>query len=341
MKKGRIIIILFIMIVFFVNPKTMESIKTYFNNDKIKVIKEISIDSNENAEILNYKNNLIFYDGEYLKALNEKGQKVFDLNIESKDFYIESSKYIDILDKHNKIAYSINNNGTIIFKKQFTKMPISFKSVNEKIFLYHYKYDKKEYIDLYEANNKIKTMPINGTITDLDVVRNNIILTYINTEEDLVSIVDKYDLKGNIVNTNKFKDSMFIETEYLNDKFYCIDTNNIYILNDNLKVKEDINIDNNIKFVENTKKYIVAIDDKNNLIHIDDKLELKKKNIMKYVKGISCYDNSYIVYNDNEIKSIIDNNQHDFDSKIYKIINISDKTIALLQSKKISLLYIN
>lgn len=342
MKRGRIIIILFIIIVFFVNPKTMGNIKVYFNKDKIKVIKEFNIDSNENTSILNYKNNLILYDGKYLKALDEKGQRLFDLNIESKEFYINSSKYIDILDKHNKIAYSINNNGTIVFKKQFTKTPISFKSINEKKFIYHYKYDKNEYIDLYEINNnKIKTIPINGTLTDLDIVKNNIVLTYINTQDNLVSIVDKYDLKGNIIDTNKFKDKLFIEAEYLNNKFYCVDTNSIYILNDNLKTTKIINIDNNINFVGNTKKYIVAIDDKNNLMHIDDKLELKKKNVMNNIKGISYYDNSYIVYDDNEIKNTIDNNKHEFDSKIYKIINISDKTIAILQDKKVSLIYIN
>ena len=342
MKKGRIIIILFIIIVFFVNPKTMGKIKVYFNNDKVKTIKELNIDSNENTSVLNYKNNLIVYDGKYLKALDEKGQKSFDLNIEAKEFYINSSKYIDILDKHNKIAYSIDHNGTIVFKNQFTKTPISFKSVNDKIFIYHYKYNKNEYIDLYEINNnKIKTIPVKGTLTDLDIANNNIILTYMNTQENLVSIIDKYDLKGNIINTNKFKNKMFIETEYLNNKFYCIDTNSVYILNNNLDVKEDISIDNDIEFIGNTNKYIVVIDDKNNLIHIGDKLELKKKNIMNDIKGISYYDNSYIVYSDNEIKNTLDNNKHDFDSKIYKIINISDKTIAVLQNKKLSLLYIN
>ena len=68
MKKGKIIIILFIIIVFFVNPKTIGNIKAYVNKDKVKIIKEFNIDSNENIAILNYENNLILYDGKYLKA---------------------------------------------------------------------------------------------------------------------------------------------------------------------------------------------------------------------------------------------------------------------------------
>ncbi|MGL4796607.1 MAG: hypothetical protein ACRC1Y_01105 [Paraclostridium sp.] len=338
-KKWIVIIILFAILA--INPNRKGELLSLIGKKDIKINDTKKIEIGEDFKSTIYDAKIVYHDGKNIKSIDEKGESLFELNLNSNNSLLQSNKYIDVLDKENNIAYSINKNGKIIFKKSVPKNGIIYKSLKEDLYVYCYEKGAKNILNFYDNDyTLINSIEIEGAITDIDMFENYIYVVELNTAEYLGSNIYKYDYNGNLKKHRVIDDSVVIGLDTNKDTMTLVSNNNIETIDGNLETKDSKEI-KDIKLYSNTYKdniYIVQEDDTINLV--DNKS--KKLNIDNInAKGIINNGTNSIIYNNNKIITTKNKLIKEYKDTIERIYYIKDDIYVVKLDKYIEILEIN
>lgn len=341
MKLGKIFLVILVLVLI-IGPTVLSKSEEKEDKPSMDIITSIDI-SNDTYKYIEYKDSLIIYDGKVLQSINDDGKVNFEIKINSENSNLSKGKYIDLIDINNRVVYSINNKGNIIFSKKTFNEPLTYKSIAENLFAYHYKNEDEEFIDiLNEEDQKVSSFKLNGQLIDFDVMDNSIIITSIDTEDKLKSVISKYDFNGNETNKIEIEDKILVGTEYIDNKLYSINSNKIYSLDKDLNEKKSLDLDNRIKSIETNDTNLYTIDEKNNLSIIDSRLDINIEDVkMENLKSISKVDDSILLYSDSEILSIDSKESIKLDFMIEDVMHIKDNIIIIVSTDKINLVSLN
>ncbi len=301
--KNKFIIIAIILLLLLINPKTIKTFSESMRKNSIEIDIMKSIEIDKDTKYIEYNNNLVYYEGDYLKSINTKLENVFKIKFNLKKINLESNRFIDLLDKENNIIYSIDDNGNVVSKKKVHKDGIVYKSIENESYLYTYKKDSKNITNIYDNElNLVKSIEFKGLITDIDYSKDYIYITTINIDNEMSSMIYKYDYNGNLKGDKKIENSILLECILNDESIYLIEKNKVSVVDKDMKIKNEFKV-NDIKNYSNILKdnmYIIEGDSSVKLIN-DSKIEyieFKADNIDEIVNInngiIGCVDNKFI-----------------------------------------------
>lgn len=299
--RNKWIIILILLAIIFINPSKKVDVLNFIGKNNVQLENINKVDIGSDYESVIYNETIVCYDGKTLKNLNLNGDCLFEININSKDNSISSNKYIDILDKENSIVYSINKNGKIIFKKSVPKGGILYKSLRDDVYVYGYKKDNKNVINIYDNDQVLlSSVELGGSITDIEIFNNHIYVVELNTDKYLGSNIYKYDYNGNLKNSKSIENSIVVGVDINKDSIILITNNSIENMDSNLETKDSKEI-KEIKYYSNIyNDEIYVIEGDNNISLISDKIKNINLNDID-AKGVINNGENSIVYSENKI----------------------------------------
>ncbi|SHK04477.1 hypothetical protein SAMN02744037_01495 [Tepidibacter formicigenes DSM 15518] len=351
MKKNKIIILSIILIIFLLNPKTINLIKDKVNSSEIKInkIKEISLEHGKNISFLKYKQGFLIYDGKSLNYINSKAERIFSLNIRIENYSIDTNESnIYILDKIKNEAYIVDKKGSLIKKISIKDKPIIIKALKGDNFLIQYSTNVEvEGVKIYDIEgNEIKNISIpkitiNTVETDLNT-GGFLISGIIIENESLYNNIFYYNKKGELLFSDNIENKIFIKTMFLNDKIILVDPKYIELRDEEFESLNKINLDENIKYITLIDDYIVIIDKLGRIIYIDEKGNKKIENHpIKNAKGIEKMEKESIIYSDGSIYFTKHKKTYDFSKDIVNVLNLDDKSLIVIFRGSIEFLNID
>lgn len=325
--KWKLLVLLLLIIL--INPKTFSSLSESLNKKSIELETIKSIDISSDFDFVEYDGNLVYYNDKTIKSVNKNGKEVFSVDLNMKNINLESNRFIDILDKENNTAYSIDKQGKVAFKKNMKKDGIIYKSIDNDSYIYAYRKENKNIVNIYDYEfNLVKSIEIDGMITDIEYSSKEIYISSINTEKNLHSTIAYYDYNGNLKGKKDINESIAIDLILEDQNIYAIETNNIGKLDMNLKTIKEFPVAN-IKAYSNIYKeniYVIEGDGKVKLINKDIKpINLNEKPLKEIINvqdtPIFCTDNKLISKKGAELK--------EFQGKISRIELIQEHTLIV------------
>ncbi|WP_371025247.1 hypothetical protein LZ906_015830 [Paraclostridium ghonii] len=342
MKKKWLLIIVLLIIVL-INPKTIGIISKKLGKKSVQIKDKKSIEISEKFNCIEYENNLVYYDGKYLKSIDENGKEIFKIDLNIKNISLESNKYIDILDKDKNSIFSIDKNGKIIFKKNVPNNGLMYVSCDNDSYTYAYKKEDKDMVNIYDFEGNLqKSIELEGKLTDIEYSSKGIYICDLKTEKNLGSTINHYDYNGNVKDKKSINDSIVLDSIMQKDNMYLIEKNKISILDSNLKTINEFKL-KNIKLYSNLDSEGIYIIEENNKIKYIDK-EIKDISIssnIENIDGIVNTKDSFILYKDNKIINKKGEELKGFEKDIKKITLINDSTLGVELENKIQILKTN
>ncbi|CAH2215352.1 DUF5711 family protein [Tepidibacter aestuarii] len=340
MKKNKIIIISIILIIIFMNPKTINNIKSKINNSKVNIEekKEISYGYSSDTSFIEYRDGFLMYDGKSLKYIDNEAQREFDLNIRVENYSIDTNNSnIYLLDKIKKEVYIIDKKGSLTNKVNIKENALMIKALYNDDFLIHYTTDVDvEGVKLYSYKGKeiqdISIPQITINLVDVDKDASNFVISGISIKDDrLYNNIFYYNKKGELIFSYNIENKVFVKTMFLDDKLVLVDPKYIEIKDlDNEKVKK-INLDEEIQYIDIINDEIVVIDSNKNVIYIDKVGKEKNKEYdIKNIKGIKNIENQNIVYTDRSIYLPKNKEKKDFTKDILDVFTIHDNRVIVV-----------
>lgn len=300
MKKKWILIILLAVIVL-INPSKIGSFSDGLSKKSVKLDTIKDIDINNNFDYVEYDKNLVYYNDKALKSISPSGKEIFSVAFNIKNLNLESNTYIDILDKDKDIAYSVNKEGHVVFKKSMNKNGLLYKSIDNDSYIYVYRKGNKDIVNIYDYEFKlVKSIDVKGVVTNIEYTSTGIYIVSINTENKVISTISKYDYNGNLKNTKDINDSIILDIILNKDNIYVVEKNNISKISMDLKVLDEFEV-KDIKAYSNLYKgSMYVIENDNKVKYIDKNMENIKIH-PDNLKGIINTSNSFIIYDNNKI----------------------------------------
>lgn len=342
MKKKWLLIIVLLIIVF-INPKTIDIISKKLDKKSIEIKDKKSIEISKNFNCIEYENNLVYYDDKHLKSIDENGKEIFKIDLNINNINLESNKYIDVLDKDKNSIYSVNKNGKVIFKKNVPNNGLMYLSSDNDTYIYGYKKEDKDIVNIYDFEGNLqKSIELEGKLTDIEYSPKGIYICDLKTEKSLGSTMNHYDYNGNIKGTKSINESIVLDSVMQKDNMYLIEKNKISILDSNLKTINEFKL-KNIKFYSNLdSEGIYVIEENNKIKYIDKEIkDISKSSNIENIDGIVKIKDSFILYKDNKIIDKKGEELKSFEKDIKKITLINDSTLCVELENKMQILKIN
>ncbi|WP_099189720.1 DUF5711 family protein [Tepidibacter mesophilus] len=340
MKKNKIIIISIILIIIFLNPKTINIIRSKMNNSKvsIKETKEISYGYSNNTSFIKYRDGFLMYDGKSLKYMDSEAQRKFDLNIRIENYSIDTNNSnIYLLDKMKKEVYIIDKKGSLMNKLSLKENALMIKALYNDDFLIHYTTDVEvEGVKLYsykgEEIQDISIPQIIINLVEVDKNTSNFVVSGISIKDDrLYNNIFYYNKKGELIFSYNIENKVFVKTMFLDDNLVFVDPKYIEIKNLNDENAKKINLDEEIAYVDIIDDEIIVMDSNKNIISID---KYGKEKIKEYsienIKGIKNIGNENIVYSDRSIYLSKNKQKKDFTKDILDVFTIYDNSVIVI-----------
>lgn len=339
--KNKWIVIIILFAILAINPNRKGEFLDFIGKKDVKVNDTKKIDVNGDFKSTIYDEKIVYYDGKSIKSIDEKGDSLFEVSIKSNNSLLQSNKYIDVLDKENNVAYSINKNGKIIFKKSVPKNGIIYKSLRDDLYVYGYKKGTKNIVNTYDNEyTLINSIEIEGSITDIEIFENYIYVVELNTSEYLGSNIYKYDYNGNLKEHKEIENSVVIGLDTNKDTMTLVTNDSIETIDGKLETKDSKEI-KDIKLYSNIYKdsiYVVQDDDAITLLdNKSKKLNLDDIN----PKGIINNGDNSIIYNDNKIITTKNKLIKEYKDTIDRIYYIKDDIYAVKLDEYIEILELN
>lgn len=326
--KWKVLVILLLLIL--INPKTFSILSESLNKKSTDIETITSIDISSDFDFIEYDGNLVFYNDNSIKSVNKNGEEVFKLNLNFNNINLESNKFIDILDKESNTVYSIDKKGKVAFKKNMKKDSLIYKSIENDSYIYAYRKENKNIVNIYDYEfNLIKSINIDGMITDIEYSSNQIYIASINTEKKLNGTVACYDYNGNLKDKKDTSESIVIDLIKESKNIYSIETNKITKMDMGLKIINEFPV-KDIKAYSNIYKdsiYVIEADGNVKFINKDVKpINMAEKNLTEVINfediAIFATNNKLITKKGVELKS--------FKEKI-KHIELIEENILIVQ----------
>lgn len=213
------------------------------NQITIRSIQKIPLKIEDNKNILSYKKNFLHITDGKIKAIDLKGNSVFEINNQLANSIVYcNDKYIFIWEKDGK-NIEIYQNDSLILKKELSGVIKNAKLFDEniivncnegnlnKVLVYDTKcnlvlskeYLEDEYIMDYDYNNKLLNM---------------VVLTVQTRSDKLGSKIDVFDLSGDI-NRNSIPKSSPLKQDMLASNIKIFDNGNIVLIADDRVISID------------------------------------------------------------------------------------------------------
>lgn len=328
MKKKWILVVILLLIIL-INPNKIGNLSNILNKKSVELenIKKVNIDKNSNY--VEYNKNLVYYDGNSLKCINGSGKEIFDVAFSQKNLKLDSNRFIDILDQDKNIVYSVDKDGKVVAKKSMNKNGLLYKSIDNDSYLYVYKKDNKNIVNIYDYEFKlVKSINEKGIVTDIGYSDKSIYVVSINTEDKLKNTINCYDYNGNLKNTKSIDNSVILDLIIYKNDIYIIEKNKISKVNNELKTLEEFEV-KDIKHYSNIyKNSIYIIENDNKIKYIDKDIE-DIKIYIENLKGIINTQDSFIIYSDNKIMDNKGIELKKFDENIKKLLFIPNNTVVV------------
>ena len=328
MKKKWILVVILILIVL-INPSKIGNLSNILNKKSVELENVKKVDINKNSNYVGYNKNLVYYDGSSLKCITSNGKEVFNVPFSKKNLKLDSNRFIDILDQDKNIVYSINKKGKFVAQKSMNKNGLIYKSIDNDAYLYVYKKDNKNIVNIYDYEFKlVKSIEEKGIVTDVDYSDKGIYVVSINTEDKLNSTINYYDYNGNLKNTKSIDNSVILDITIYKNDIYIIEKNKISKVNNELKTLKEFEV-KDIKYYSNIyENSIYIIENDNKIKYIDKDIENIKIHI-ENLRGIINTKDSFIMYSDNKIMDNKGVELKKFNENIKKVLFISDDMLVI------------
>lgn len=336
--KNKFIIIAIILLLLLVNPKTIKIFSESIKKDSIKVDIMKSIDMDRDSKYTEYNNNLVYYDGSYLKSINTSLKEIFKIKLNLNKMNLEGNRLIDILDKENNIIYSIDDKGNVVSKKKVHKDGIIYKSIDNESYLYTYKKDDKNITNIYDNElNLVKNITLKGLVTDIDYSKDYIYITTINIDDKMNSMIYRYDYNGNLKGEKQIENSILLDCIIRDENIYLIEKNKVSIVDKDMKTKKEFEVKDIKNYSNLLKDSIYIVEGDNSIKFINDSKIEDVKFKTDNLEGVLNTSKGVIGYVDNKFinKKGIELRKFEEDIKSVEIIKENIFIVELEQSIKI------
>jgi hypothetical protein len=339
-KKNKFIIISIILIIIFLNPKTINNFKSKIIDSKVSIeeIKEISYGYSSNTSFIEYRDGFLMYDGKSLKYIDNEAQREFDLNIRIENYSIDTNNSnIYLLDKIKKEVYIIDKKGVLTKKVSLKENALTVKALYNDNFLIHYTTNVEvEGVKLYsykgEEIQDISIPQITINLVNIDKDTSNFVISGITIKDDrLYNNIFYYNKKGELIFSYNIENKVFVKTMFLDKKLILADPNYIEIKDLSNEKAKKINLDEEIQYIDIIDDEIVVIDSNKKIIYIDKLGKEKNKEIdMKNIKGIKNIGNKDIIYSDRSIYIPQNKEKKDFTKDILDVFTIYNNSVIVI-----------
>lgn len=334
--KWKLIVIFIILIL--INPKIFTAFNSSFNKKTTSLYNLKKINIGKDVKYTEYKSNIVIYEQGNLRGINKNGDEIFNLELGIKNPIISSNKYIDILDKEKNVIYSVNEKGKVVLKRSMKKSGLVYKSLENDSYIYIFKKDKKNIANIYDFEfNLVKSIELDGVVTDIEYTSNKIYLCLLKTDKSIESKILSYDYNGNLEESMNINQSVILNLELSENGLYVIEKNKITKLNNKLKTINSFNIDDlkNYSNINDDKLYIIEND--GDILLIKDKEVEKVKINEKNINKILNLGYSFIAVTDNKILDSKGKEIKLFDEKIKHVSMINNKSLFIILENNLQL----
>lgn len=340
MKSNKIIVIVTILIIILLSPKTVDFLKYKMRNSQynIRETKEISLGYESNIEFLKYKQGFLIYDGKSLKYINNKAERIFSINIRIDNYSFDTNgNNIYILDKTNKEIYIINKKGNLTKKIKASETPILIKSFKNGNFIVHYSTNSEvEGVKMYSSGGEefkdISIPRITINFINIDPKNGGFLISGISTDKNsLFNRVIYYDKKGEFVFSDNIENKLFVKSLFLEDNIVLVEPKYIEFRDRDFKILSTLNLDDSIKNIDLINNDIGAIYESDNLKYINEKGQEKSTNYpIENIKGFEQIGKDTIIYSDRSIYFPKYKQEYNLKEDIVKILVIDDNNIVII-----------
>ena len=363
-KKGLLILITIIIILFFINPKAISYLKakTGSREGDVSIIKEI--ETTHSSQIIYEKldNGLIQYLEGILIYYNMDGEQIWNINLGiTRPIIKTNSNSVYVIDKNTNQILRINKKGEQIYKNTLDKPYKNFNICDDNyVVLYHHTDSPVQYITIMnEEGNKVGEITLGeGEVTNIAISRaqDRIAVSTIGINGDtLENNLLVYDLKGNLIGVEGLKNNVILNIFY-NEKgdLIAVDEKNIFSIDKNNKVKWETNFNEPIALIDTTgRNYLTMYSEgssKNSIIYsrtgnkiktlaYDGKLtgEMAPK---EEILGLDNYKNEVIAYSLRTIFKYGKNGnmkfEYPYSRDILKSFALSENHMVVITKEKIT-----
>ncbi|MEG2983933.1 MAG: hypothetical protein RR835_04480 [Peptostreptococcaceae bacterium] len=333
--------VLVLVLILFINPNKINMLSKNNSVGKdIKLIKDIEV--NDDIKYEKYDDDIVLCNDKKIMVIDSNGEIIskLDINKEISEYNMYSNHYIDIVNKKDNRAFSINKKGQTLFGNDVLPETILYTSVNQDRFVTSYKNKNKEYIKIQDIEESIiNTIEITGKVIHLDVVGEYIVVADIQTNSTVQSEIIIYDQNGNQQKGRSFED-IIIDLITTDENIYLVFENYISVLDTKLNEKYKIDV-NKIKDInKNEDNTIGIIDNSKKLIELSGK-EGKNIKIKQDVIGSQKIGKDYITYSEYSIYNKDNKEIAKFEEKIKDVVYLGKKNIMIYFDKHIKLFKIS
>lgn len=330
MKRITLLVIIALLLLIFINPSKVGIIST-LNASAEKAQELATIDLDDEIKYTKYKGLLCFLNNGKLRAINENGKEIFNKDISVNNVNLSSDNYIDILNKNSNKIYSINKKGEIIFISETSKSGFLYKSINEYTFADVIKTSDYEILKILNEYGEVNTkINIDGKITNIKPIDNNILVSYITIKDKIYNNLVVYDENGNLKSNCKY-DGVILDTIIINDNVYLIFDNKVSILDKQLKLKTEIELKDIVNISVNEDKIFIK-ESNNNIGYIQNDKYNKIKTMEKDV-NVEGIKDTYVLYSDKIL----------YNDKLKEILTFKDeiKDVEYINGNSIAIIFDN
>lgn len=366
-KRKRLwILIAITMVLLAASPKTIQYLKSKSNLDQETFASVEDIDIPHSSQIIYEKldNGLVKYWEGILIYYNMMGDQKWSSNLAINRPTIKAnSSSVYIMDEGKNQILRINKKGEQVYKTTLNRGYKNFSVCEDNyLALYNSSQGLVEYVTIIdEEGKKLSEIALGeGSVTNTAVSKQDkrVAISTIGTKEgDLENKILIYDLGGNLISSESFKDSIILNI-YFSERgdLIVIDESNIVSINKDNTVNWETDFNDSITGLDTGNKNFISIYNKGNsrrgiiysyaentikTVAYNGKLlgEIRPE---EQIVGMDSYKNNIIAYSSRTIFNYSKEgnlkNEYPFNSDILKCFALTDKNIVVITKEKISFL---
>lgn len=290
-KKNRLfIIIVFMIILLFINPRTINYLKakTMADGGALSIVKEIETTYRSQTVYEKLNKGLIKYIEGILIYYNKDGEQLWSKNLGIVNPVIKTnSNSVYIIDKNTNKIIRINEDGKGIYENTLEKPYEDFNICEDNYAIIYHNIEGpvKYFTIMNEIGEKISEIALgDDEVTNLDISKKNdrISISTIGTDEGkLNNKILIYDLQGNLLGTKNLENNIILNV-FFNSKsdLIAVDEKNIFSIDNNNEVKWQTDFNEPITLIDNTNEDYISIygenRNKNSIIYSSNGNKIKK-----------------------------------------------------------------
>ncbi len=363
-RKSLYALIAIIAVLFMVNPRTIEYIKTKtgFGEKEMSAVKEIDISHNSQTVYEKFNGGLIKHRDGILTYYDTGGEQIWNINSKADRPMIKTnSENIYIADKNRILC--INKKGEQVYKIALDGDCENFNICDDNYVILHQNTENpiQHITVINEKGEKISEITLGeGKTTNMAVskIYDRIAISTIDTDKDnLKNTIITYDLDANLLSSKNFEDNIILDIFYdEKGNLIVVDEKNISSINKDNLVNWQTDFDDPIAIMDTKNKGFITIYNEHSnrnsiissptentikLLSYDGKLLGETKQNEKiidmdsYKNGvIACSLRTVFKYDKNGKPEI----EHPYVSDILKCFVLSDDNMVIITKEKIRFL---